>query len=131
MASLKRELILHNSAERVWEALRDFHAVATRVAPGFVTESKADGNARNISFANGTSAREELVDSDDAQRRLVYAIANERLTHYNAAVQVIAEAERCRFVWTVDMLPDALAPYVSEQMDAAVKVMKPTLEDAE
>jgi hypothetical protein len=131
MASLKRELILHNSAERVWEALRDFHAVATRVAPGFVTESKADGNARIISFANGTSAREELVDSDDESRRLVYAIANERLTHYNAAVQVTAEAEGCRFVWTVDMLPDALAPYVSEQMDAAVKVMKPTLEDAE
>jgi hypothetical protein len=131
MASLKRELILHNSAERVWAALRDFHAVDTRVAPGFVTESKADGNARNISFANGTSAREELVDSDDAQRRLVYAIANERLTHYNAAVQVIAEAQGCRFVWTVDMLPNALAPYVSEQMDAAVKVMKPTLEGAE
>jgi hypothetical protein len=128
MASLKRELSFHNSAEHVWDAVRDFHAVARRVAPGFVNASKADGNARIIAFANGTSAREELVDSDDASRRLVYAIANERLTHYNAAVQVFAEREGCRLVWTVDLLPNALAPYVSVQMDAALKVMKPTLE---
>jgi hypothetical protein len=130
MASLKRELILRNSADRVWEALRDFHAVDRRVAPGFVTASKADGNARIISFANGTSAREELVDSDDTSHRLVYAIANERLTHYNAAVQVLAQGDGCRFVWTVDMLPNALAPYVNDQMDAAVAVMRRTLEEA-
>jgi Polyketide cyclase / dehydrase and lipid transport len=130
MASLKRELRFDNSAEQVWDAVRDFHAVARRVAPGFVNASKADGNVRIIAFANGTSAREELVDSDDSSRRLVYAIANERLTHYNAVVQVFAESKGCRLVWTVDLLPNAMAPYVIEQMDAAVQVMQPTLEEA-
>jgi hypothetical protein len=122
MASLKRELSLRNSAERVWDALRDFQAVDRRVAPGFLTGSKPDGTARIVAFANGTSAREELVDSDDASRRLVYGIANEQLTHYSAAVQVFPADHGCRLVWTVDM--------AAQQMDAAVKVMKPTLEKA-
>jgi hypothetical protein len=131
MATLRKEIALENSAERVWDALRDFHAVDKRVAPGFVTRSEPDGSARLITFANGTAAREDLVDCDDDAQRLVYAISNERLTHYNAAVQVFADgAARCKFVWTVDLLPNAMASYVGQQMDAAVKVMKPTLERA-
>jgi hypothetical protein len=113
----------------VWDALRDFQAVDTRVAPGFVKRSESDGTARVVTFANGSVAKEELVDCDDTARRLVYAISNERVKHYNAAVQVFAEGTaHCRLVWTVDMLPNELANYVGQQMDAAVKVMKPTLE---
>jgi hypothetical protein len=63
---------------------------------------------------------------------LCYAISNERLTHYNAAVQVFADGNaRCRLVWTVDLLPNELATYVGQQMGAAVRVMKPTLERRE
>ena len=72
-----------------------------------------------------------LVSSDDSKRRLVYAISNERLRHYNAAVKVLDEGEhRCRIVWTVDFLPSELADYIGSQMDMALKVMKPTLERA-
>ena len=54
-------------------------------------------------------AREVLVDCDDARQRLVYAINNERLKHYSASVQVIAEGEaRCRLVWIIDILPTSL-----------------------
>ncbi|MFZ1907341.1 MAG: SRPBCC family protein [Steroidobacteraceae bacterium] len=129
MASILREIALNQSVDRVWDALRDFHAVDRRVAPGFITRSEPDGTARIITFANGSTAKEELVDCDDTARRLVYAISNERLKHYNAAVQVFADgAVHCRLVWTVDVLPNDLAAYVGQQMDAAVKVMKPTLE---
>jgi hypothetical protein len=132
MASIRREIALEQTAERVWDALRDFQAVDRRVAPGFVTRSEPDGTTRIITFANGTIAREELVDCDNSGRRLVYAISNERLKHYNAAVQVFADGNaRCRLVWTVDLLPNELANYVGQQMDAAVKVMKPTLERTE
>ena len=129
MASLRREIALDQTADRVWDAVRDFQAVDRRVAPGFVTRSEPDGTARVITFANGTIAREELVASDDTARRLVYAISKEPLKHYNAAVQVFADGNaRCRLVWTVDLLPNELADYVRQQMDAAIKVMKPTLE---
>jgi hypothetical protein len=93
--------------------------------------SEPDGTARIITFANGTVAREELVDCDNTGRRLVYAISNERLRHYNAAVQVFADGNaHCRVVWTVDLLPNELANYIGQQMDAAINVMKPTLERA-
>jgi polyketide cyclase/dehydrase/lipid transport protein len=132
MASIRKEIALNQTADRVWEALRDFHAVDRRVAPGFVIRSEPDGAARIVTFANGAIATEELVDCDDTSRRLVYMISNERLKHYSAAVQVFADGEACcRLVWTVDLLPNELASYVRQQMDAAVKVMKPTLELAE
>jgi hypothetical protein len=129
MATLRKELELKTPASRAWDALADFHAVDKRVAPGFLTQSQADGDARVVTFANGTVAREMLVSSDDASQRLVYAISNERLKHYNAAVQVFAEGDaRCRFVWTVDILPNEMAGYIGTQMDAALQVIKPTLE---
>jgi len=110
---------------------QDFHAVDRLVAPGFVTRSIQDGTARIVTFANGNTAREELVTSDDQSRRLVYAITNERLTHYNAAVQVFEDGpSRSRLVWTVDFLPDALASYIDQQMDEALKVMQPALTEA-
>ncbi len=129
MASLRREIRLANSAARVWDAIRDFHAVATRVAPGFLKKSVPDGHARIVTFTNGLEAREDLVSSDDATRRLVYAISNARLPHYNAALEIFASDDKnCRVIWTVDLMPDAMATQIGEQMDAAIKVMKPTLE---
>jgi hypothetical protein len=132
MASIRREIVLEQTADRVWDALRDFQAADRRVAPGFITRSEPDGTARIVTFANGAIAREELVDCDNSGQRLVYAISNERVKHYNAAVQVFADGNaHCRLVWTVDLLPNELANYVGRQMDAAVNVMKPTLERAE
>ena len=56
MASIRNEIALGAAPERVWDALRDFHAVQRRVAPGFLTESKPDGDARIVTFANGVTA---------------------------------------------------------------------------
>ena len=121
MASIHNDIPLPASARDVWDAVRDFGALPQRLAPGFVTACTLDGNARIVTFANGSVAREVLVDCDDARQRLVYAIDNERLKHYSASVQVIAEGEmNSRLVWIIDMLPNELAPYVQEQTKAAV-----------
>jgi hypothetical protein len=130
MASIRKEFVLDVSAAQVWDALRDFGALHRRLATGFVTDCRMDGDARIVTFANGTVARELLVNIDDALRRVAYAIApNERLKHYNGAAQVVPEGPtQCRFVWTVDLLPNEIAPYVSSQMDAGVSAMKATLE---
>src|SRR6185436_1074539 len=89
MATVRKEFSIEAPAEKVWAALADFQAVHKRVAPGFVTDSKPDGeDARIVTFANGTSAREILVNSDAQQKRLAYAVVgNERITHHNASAQ--------------------------------------------
>jgi hypothetical protein len=129
MPTLERQISLDASADRVWDAIRDFGAVHTRVAPGFVVETQLDGDTRVVRFANGTRASERLVTSDDAARRLVYAIANERVSHYSAAVRVVPQGDgRCLLVWTIDFLPASIEKYVSGQMDDAARAMKPALE---
>lgn len=124
MASIHNDIPLNASARDVWDAVRDFGALHERLAPGFVTACALDGDARIVTFANGSMAREILVDCDDARQRLVYAISNERLKHYSASVQVIADGERrSRLVWIIDMLPNELAAYVEGQTKEAVVAM--------
>jgi hypothetical protein len=132
MASLRKELVLAVPADRVWSALRDFGAVHRRLAPGFVTDTRMEGeDVRVVTFFNGASARETRVGSDDTLRRLAYAIFGGRASHYAASAEVLEIGDGgCRFVWTVDVLPDALAPYIDDMMTRGAAAMKATLEAA-
>jgi len=131
MASIRNEIALRAPPDRVWDALRDFGAVHRRVAPGFLTECKLEGeDVRVVTFANGATARESLVSSDDEQRRLVYAIMDQRFKHYSASVQVFPESDGSRLVWIIDLLPNDLAGYVTQMTQAATGAMKKTLDAA-
>jgi polyketide cyclase/dehydrase/lipid transport protein len=123
MATLRREIPVAANAGAVWQKLRDFGAVHTKVAPGFLTDLKMDKGDRILTFFNGMVARERLITSDDETRRLVYSVVEGQASHYNAAVQVFPEGDASRVVWTIDVLPDELAPTVGGMMDEAVKVM--------
>jgi hypothetical protein len=128
MASIHKDIPIEAPASEVWDAVRDFGAPQTRLVPGFVLDAKLDGEARIVSFANGTVARELLVDCDDLRRRLVYAVISERMKQHSASVQVIADSEaRCRLVWIVDVLPHEIAPYIDGQMDQAALAMQRAL----
>ncbi len=130
MASIHKEALLDAPPDRVWDAVRDFGAVHTRLARGFVTDCTMDGDARIVTFANGTVARELLVDCDDTRRRLVYAIVGERIKQHSASFQIVDDgAGRSRFIWTVDVLPNEIAPYIGAQMDLGMIAMKATLEN--
>jgi len=126
MASIHKNIPIDAHPDDVWSAVRDFGAVHTRLAPGFVTDARLEGDVRIVTFANGMTAREQLVDCDEARRRLVYAIASERVSHYSASVQVIADGDaRSRMIWIVDVLPNDIAPYIDGQMDqGALAVQK-------
>jgi hypothetical protein len=128
MASIHKEIIIDAAPDHVWDALRDFGALHTRLVPGFVTDTKLDGDARIVTFANGTVAREVLVDCDDARRRLVYAIVSERIRQHSASAQVFAEPDgRTRFVWIADVLPNEIASYMDAQMDLGTQAMQKAL----
>jgi carbon monoxide dehydrogenase subunit G len=126
MASVRCDFVVEQPPEYVWEAVRDFGALHRRLVPGFVTAVELEGTTRTVTFANGTQAREVLVDSDDRARRLVYAVVGGRLTAHSASVQAFAEGPGSRIVWIADFLPNELQPYIAGQMDEAVKAMKKT-----
>jgi carbon monoxide dehydrogenase subunit G len=128
MASIHKDIPIDADPEGVWAAVRDFGAVHQRLAPGFVIDARLEGDARIVTFHNGTVARELLVDCDEARRRLVYAVISERVKHYSASVQVVADGEmRTRVIWIVDVLPNEIAPYIAGQMDLAVLAMQKAL----
>jgi hypothetical protein len=128
MASIHKDIAIDAHPDDVWAAVRDFGAVHQRLAPGFVIDARLEGDARIVTFHNGTVARELLVDCDDARRRLVYAVISERVKHYSASVQVAADGEgRTRMIWIVDVLPNEIAPYIASQMDHAVLAMQKAL----
>jgi len=125
MASIDKEIRLDARAEDVWDAVADFGAVHRRLVPGFVLDARLEHDARIVTFANGTVARELLVDCDHARRRLVYAVVSERIKQHSASVQVVADGDsHCRLLWIVDVLPHEIAPYIAAQMDQAALAMQ-------
>jgi hypothetical protein len=129
MASVHKEIVIDASAERVWDALRDWGALHVRLVPGFATDAQLDGKDRIVTFFNGSVLRERLVDRDDEARRLVWSIADPPYIHHNASAQVFADgADRSRFVWIADFLPNELASRAASLIDQALSVIKRTLE---
>ena len=128
MASIHKEIMISAPASEVWDAVRDFGALHTRLAPGFVLDTRLDGEARIVTFANGTIARELLVDCDETRRRLAYAVVSERLTQHSASIEIVADGDsRCRMIWLTDVLPHEIAPYVRAQMDQGALAVQSAL----
>ena len=131
MASIHQEVLIDARSEDVWAAVRDVGAVHERLAPGFVVDTRLEGDARIVTFANGLVARELIVDVDNAARRLVWAVVGGRPTHHNASLQVFRDGEgRTRLVWIADLLPDAIAGAIRTMIEQGCEAMKRTLEAA-
>jgi hypothetical protein len=132
MATIIREVVIDADARSVWDALRDFGALHERLARGFVTYSRLDGvDTREITFFNGAVARERLIGVDDGARRLAYSVIESRFnaTHHHASAQVLDVGDgRSRFVWTMDVLPDALAAPIAALMNTGIEAIKATFE---
>jgi hypothetical protein len=71
--------------------------------------------------------REPIIVVDDTARRLVWSAEGGPFTHYNASLQVFAEARGARVVWVADFLPDEVAGN-QLAMEEALRVMKTTLD---
>jgi hypothetical protein len=128
MASIHKEIALSTSPAAVWDVVRDIGAVHTRFAPGFVVDTKMDGEDRVVTFANGFVAREVIVDIDEGRRRLAYSVRSERIAHHNASFQVLAEGKGARLVWIADVLPQAAAVTVGAMMEDGIHAAKRALE---
>jgi uncharacterized protein YndB with AHSA1/START domain len=131
MATIRKEVHIDVEPAEVWDALRDFGALHTRLAPGFVVALKLDDGDRVITFFTGTVLRERLVGVEADERRLAWSILDGPYAHHNASAQVFdGEDGGTRFVWIADILPHELAPRTSGLMDRGTITIKQTLEAA-
>jgi hypothetical protein len=132
MTSIRKEVAVDAKASAIWDAVRDVGAIHQRLATGFVTDTRIDGDSRIVTFANGLVARELIVAIDEPQMRLAYAIVDGVPRHYHGSIQVVGMgAGSSRVVWIIDVLPDELAPRIAGMMDLGVAAMKRTLESAD
>jgi carbon monoxide dehydrogenase subunit G len=132
MASIRREIRIDAAPETVWDAVRDIGNIHKRLVPGFVTDCRMEGDdARIVTFGNGMVVKEIIVDRDDAARRLCWSAKSERLTHYNASMQIFADgATGTKAVWIADLLPNEAAPAIGVMIEHGMGAMKKTLERA-
>jgi len=129
MASIRRELHIAARPEDVWDALRDVGNIHKRVCPGFVTDCRMEGaDARLVTFGNGMTVKELILDVDDRSRRVAWSAVGGRLSHHNASLQVFPDDNGTRAVWIADLLPSELAGAIAGMIDAGMSAMKETLE---
>jgi carbon monoxide dehydrogenase subunit G len=132
MASIHREVTIAARPETAWSALRDVGALHTRLVPGFVTDTRLEPGARDVTFGNGMTVRELLISVDEERRRVAWSATGGSLSHHNASAQVFPHGENgCRFVWVADLLPDAAAPAIAAMIEQGLGVIRATLERAE
>jgi hypothetical protein len=129
MASIRKEIRIDSRPEKVWDAVRDIGNIHKRLVPGFVTDCKMEGgDARIVTFGNGMVVKEIIVDLDDSSRRLCWLAKSERLTHYNASMQILPDGDGAKAVWIADLLPNEAAPAIGAMIDQGLGAMKKTLE---
>jgi Polyketide cyclase / dehydrase and lipid transport len=128
MASILKDILIEAHPDEVWDALRDWGALHRRLAPGFVADTRLDGEDRIVTFASGLVVREVLVDLDDKRRRLVWSVVDGPYTHHNGVAQVYPEGRHTRFVWAADLLPNACAATTARAMEEGLTAIKHSLD---
>jgi carbon monoxide dehydrogenase subunit G len=131
MASIRKEILINAPCTAIWDAIRDVGALHVRLVPGFVVDTRIEGEDRIVTMGNGAVVRERIVDVDEGARRLVWSIVGGRFSHHNGAIQVFEQpGGGSRVVWMADLLPHALAVQIAAMMEQGLSVMKRTLERA-
>lgn len=129
MATIIKEIEINRSKETVWDAIRDVGNIHQRLVVGFVTDCKLEGDWRTLTFANGMSLRELIVNVDDKICRHSWSARSEMLEHHNASVQVFSEGpEKCRVIWIADLMPNEVAVPMEGMIQQGLNAMKQTLE---
>jgi len=78
MATIQREIGIEREQMHVWDAIRDVGAIHRRLVPGFVVDCKLEGDSRVVTFANGMTIRELIVDIDDRTYRHAWSAVASR-----------------------------------------------------
>jgi hypothetical protein len=127
MAHIHKEIVLDRPPQEVWQALRDWGKPHEKLVPGFVVATELDGDDRLVTFFNGATVRELLIDLDDEALRLAWSVREGPYTHHNGVAQVFPDGAGARFVWSADVLPNETAELTDAMMQRGIGVVAQTL----
>ena len=129
MASIHHETMVKLSAEQVWSGLRKVNLPHLLFA-GVLIDGQVDGDVRTVTFVNGMTVRERIIDISEERRRLAYSvIEGTPMTHHNASMQIVPDGpDRCRFVWIADFLPNEFGEQMLPLMEQGTEALKRNLE---
>jgi hypothetical protein len=129
MATVRKQTVVDVPIAEVWDAARDFGALDTRLAAGYVTACRLEGEDRIVTLANGNTFRERLISIDDTARRLCWTIVDGPWTHHNGVLEVFSDEQgRTRLVWTTDALPHDTEEMLNDGMQHGIHAIQQTLE---
>lgn len=121
MATIHFDIPLETTAANAWSRLSALHQVHELVS--FLGSTRVDGNRRVCMIADGAPVAgqldEVILGVDEAKRRVAYSVVDSPFgfEHHAASMQIVAHGERARFVWTTDVLPDAVAGSMAEMFE--------------
>jgi carbon monoxide dehydrogenase subunit G len=125
---IRTEFAVGASPDDAWAAIRDVGNVHTRLARGFVTDCRLDGDVRTVTFVNGMVVDELVVSVDDAARRVAYSARGGLTRHHHASFEVAdGDGGETRIIWTTDVLPDDAGAGIAAMVDAGVQAITHTL----
>jgi carbon monoxide dehydrogenase subunit G len=128
MASIYSEKTVRVPADKAWAALSDV-GNPHRLFAGVLTDAKFDGKVRTVTFANGIVAQERIVDVDPRRRRVAYTVLGDMFEHHSASMEIVPDGpDRCRFIWTTDLLPDDRVQMAGPLVEQGSQAMVRTLE---
>jgi hypothetical protein len=131
MASIRHEEVVGVPADKAWMALREV-GMPHKLFADVLVDGHIDGDVRTVTFANGMVVRERIIDVDEETMRVAYTVLGDLFEHHSASMQIIPEgADRCRFVWISDFLPneraEMVAPLVEQGSQALVRKLESNL----
>src|SRR6185369_11612449 len=129
MASIYKEFLVKAPPQFVWSAIKDVGAVHVRLAQGFVTDTKLEGDTRTVTFSNGFVVQEQVVSIDEETRRFVYRAIGGRASHHNAFFQIFPMPdETSKLLWVTDLLPDEMRAPIEQMVLLGAGAIQRTLE---
>ena len=131
MASIHKEIAVEVEPDAAWAALRNVGDAHRLFAP-VLTECRLEGDVRTVRFANGMVLHEQILDVDDARRRVAYAaVDGPGMTYHHASMRVLeAGPGSCRFVWVTDCLPAGIRDNIAPLIEQGTAAFKRNLEKA-
>jgi hypothetical protein len=128
MSTLHEDIRIHAPAAEVWDAVRDVGRPHERITPGVLVDASFDGSIRTVTFADGFTARERIVDVAEEEMRVAYAVIDGPFEHHHASMQVIDHGDGTSSIaWRTDMLPPEVISLVAPLVQAGAAAMQHTL----
>lgn len=127
MATIRTSIDLEVPIEEAWDKIADLGGVTAMIS--FLVDAEVDGDRRVCTMADGGKLEEEIISVDPSLHRVAYTITDSPFgfTFHAAAMELVPTPRGCRFVWTTDVKPDALAQQLSPIFDSETKTIASAL----